>query len=140
MTLDPEASKTCTIIFPWGKYFYLRRPTGIAGSPDIFQVKMSELMVAMKFVHVYIDDLLCILWASMDDHLQKLDRNQESNNVSVPEIIRVFHFEKCFLFKLCGTSKIKNFALSKAVLYHIWKIKHHRNTLKRGFHGAWGWI
>ena len=38
--LDPDASKICTIIFPWGKYSYLRLPMGIAGSPDIFQAKM----------------------------------------------------------------------------------------------------
>ena len=33
--LDPDASKICTIIFPWGKYSYKRLPMGIAGSPDI---------------------------------------------------------------------------------------------------------
>ena len=40
--LDPDASKICTIIFPWGKYSYLRLLMGIAGSPDIVQAKMSE--------------------------------------------------------------------------------------------------
>ena len=45
---------------------------GIAGSPDIFQTKMSELMVALKFVKTYLDDLLCITWESLDDHPQKL--------------------------------------------------------------------
>jgi hypothetical protein len=34
--LDLDASKICTIIFPWGKYSYLRLPMGIAGSPDTF--------------------------------------------------------------------------------------------------------
>ncbi len=34
--LDPDASKICTIIFPWGKYSYKRLPMGIAGSPDNF--------------------------------------------------------------------------------------------------------
>jgi hypothetical protein len=34
--LDPDASKICTIIFPWGKYSYKRLPMGIAGFPDIF--------------------------------------------------------------------------------------------------------
>jgi hypothetical protein len=42
--LDPDASKICTIIFPWEKYSYKRLPMGIAGSPDIFQGKMLELM------------------------------------------------------------------------------------------------
>ncbi len=37
--LDPDASKICTIILPWGKYSYKRSPMGIAGSPDIFQEK-----------------------------------------------------------------------------------------------------
>ncbi len=34
--MDPDASKICNIIFPWGKYSYKRLPMGIAGSPDIF--------------------------------------------------------------------------------------------------------
>ena len=45
---------------------------GIAGSPEIFQAKMSELMVALANVRTYLDDLLCITRASLDDHLQKL--------------------------------------------------------------------
>ena len=70
--LDPDASKICTIIFPWGKYSYQRLPMGIAGSPDIFQAKMSELMAALEFVRTYLDDLLCITKGSLDDHLDKL--------------------------------------------------------------------
>ncbi len=35
--LHPDASKICTIIFPWGKYSHKRLPTGIAASPYIFQ-------------------------------------------------------------------------------------------------------
>jgi hypothetical protein len=42
---------------------------GIAGSPNIFQEKISELMVALELVRTYLDDLLCINKASMDDHL-----------------------------------------------------------------------
>jgi len=42
MSLDLDASKICTIIFPWGKYSYKRLPMGIAGSPNIFQEKMSD--------------------------------------------------------------------------------------------------
>ena len=70
--LDPDASKICTIIFPWGKYSYLWLPMGIAGYPDIFQAKMSELMVALEFVRTYLDDLLCITKASLDEHLDHL--------------------------------------------------------------------
>jgi hypothetical protein len=58
--LDPDASKICTIIFPWGKYSYKRLPMGIAGSPDIFQAEMMKLMESLEYVRAYIDDLLCI--------------------------------------------------------------------------------
>ncbi len=70
--LDPDASKICTIIFPWGKNSYKRLPMGIAGSPDIFQAKMMELMESLEYVRAYIDDLLCISRESFDDHLDKL--------------------------------------------------------------------
>jgi hypothetical protein len=39
--LEPDASKICTSIFPWGKYSYKQLPMGIAGSQDIFPGKMS---------------------------------------------------------------------------------------------------
>eukprot|EP00804_Cyclotella_cryptica_P029391 CCRYP_013329-RA/>CCRYP_013329-RA protein AED:0.14 eAED:0.20 QI:0/0/0/1/0.5/0.33/3/0/844 len=70
--LDPDASKICTIIFPWGKYSYLRLPIGVACSPDIFQAKMSELMATLEFVRTYLDDLLYISKGSLEDHLSKL--------------------------------------------------------------------
>jgi hypothetical protein len=70
--LDPTASRICTIIFPWGKYSYKRLPMGVAGSPDIFQSKMSELMATLEFVRTYLDDLLCITKGSLRDHLDKL--------------------------------------------------------------------
>jgi hypothetical protein len=72
--LDPDASKICTIILQWRKYSYLRLPIGVACSPNIFQAKMSELMVTLEFVQTYIDDLLCITKGSLDDHLNKLKR------------------------------------------------------------------
>ncbi len=49
ISLDPDASNICTIIFPWGIYSYKRLPMGIAGSPDIFQEKMSDL-ATLEFV------------------------------------------------------------------------------------------
>ena len=72
ISLDLEAAKICTIIFPWGKYSYKRLPMGIAGSPDIFQEKMSNLMATLEFVRTYLDDLLIITKGSLEDHLEKL--------------------------------------------------------------------
>jgi hypothetical protein len=71
--LDPDASKICTIIFPWEKYSHKRLPMGIAGSPDIFQGKMSELMESLEYVRAYLDDLLCIYKLSLEDHIEKLE-------------------------------------------------------------------
>ena len=65
--LDPNASRICTIIFPWGKYSYKRLPMGIAGSPDIFQSKMSELMEDLEYAQAYLDNLLCISRSSLED-------------------------------------------------------------------------
>ena len=48
--LDSDAQKICNITFPWGKDSYLRLPMGVAGSPEIFQAKMSELMDTLEFV------------------------------------------------------------------------------------------
>ncbi len=72
--LDPDASKICTIIFPWGKYSYKQLPMGIAGSLDVFQGKMSELMEPLEYVQAYLDDLLCISRSSLKDHLENLKR------------------------------------------------------------------
>jgi hypothetical protein len=70
--LDPDSSKIHTLILQWGKYSYLWLPMGVVGSPDIFQAKLSELMVALEFVRAYLDDLLCITKASLDNHFDKL--------------------------------------------------------------------
>jgi hypothetical protein len=68
--LDSDASKICTIISSWGKNSYKRLPMDIAGSPDIFQGKMSELMESLEYIRVYSNDLLCIFRNSLEDHLE----------------------------------------------------------------------
>ena len=45
---------------------------GIAGSPDIFQEKMSNLMFDLEFVQTYLDDILVISKDTFKDHLAKL--------------------------------------------------------------------
>ena len=66
--LDPDAQKICTIVLPWGEYSYLRLPMEIAGGPDIFQEKMSDLMRTLEYVRTYIDDLLIITIGTFDEH------------------------------------------------------------------------
>jgi hypothetical protein len=62
-----------TIIFPWGKYSYLRLPMGFAGSADIFQAEMMDLMESLEYVRAYNDDLLVITRGTLEDHLDKLN-------------------------------------------------------------------
>ncbi len=71
--LDSDVSKIFTIIIPWGKCSYNTPPMGIAGSPVIFQEKMSELMETLEYVRAYLDNLLCISKLSLEDHLEKLE-------------------------------------------------------------------
>jgi hypothetical protein len=56
-----------------GKYSYKKLPMGIAGSPDIFQGKMLELMESLEYLRVYLDDLLCISKMRLENHLEKLE-------------------------------------------------------------------
>jgi hypothetical protein len=46
---------------------------GFAGSADIFQAEMGNLMASLEYVRAYIDDLLIITKGSLDDHLNKLE-------------------------------------------------------------------
>ena len=71
--LDPTAAKMCTFIFPWGKYSYQRLPMRFAGLADIFQAEMGNLMAALEYVRVYIDNLwlspraaMMITWANLN--------------------------------------------------------------------------
>jgi hypothetical protein len=70
--LNPRAAKMFTIIFPWGKYSYLRLPMGFAGSADIFQAEMIDLMETLEYVRAYIDNLLVITRGTLEDYLDKL--------------------------------------------------------------------
>ncbi len=45
---------------------------GFAGSADIFQAEMMDLMEALEYVRAYIDDLLVITRGTLEDHLDKL--------------------------------------------------------------------
>jgi hypothetical protein len=71
--LSPGSKRLCTIVLPFGKFEYQRLPMGLCNSPDIFQEKMSDLMLGLEFVRACIDDLLAITTSAFDDHLEKLE-------------------------------------------------------------------
>ena len=72
--LTPNVSRFCTVVLPWGKYEYLRLPIELCNSPDIFQEKVSKLMVGLEFARAYLDDLLLITKGDFDEHLVQLEQ------------------------------------------------------------------
>jgi hypothetical protein len=63
----------CTIILPFGKYEYQCLPMGLCNSPDIFQEKISELMLGLEFVFSFINDIFILTHSDWKDHITKLD-------------------------------------------------------------------
>jgi len=55
-----------------GQILIFALPMGYAGSADIFQAEMMDLMEALEYVRAYIDDLLVITRGTLEDHLEKL--------------------------------------------------------------------
>jgi hypothetical protein len=70
--LTLEASKLCIVLLLWGKYEYLRLLMGLCNSPDIFQEKMSELMIGLEFARAYINDLLVVSKRNFETHVLHL--------------------------------------------------------------------
>ena len=71
--LSEKSSDMCTIVTEFGKFRYKRLPMGVAGSPDIFQAKIYELMGDIEGVKAYIDDLLVIKKGTFSQHLEQLE-------------------------------------------------------------------
>ena len=71
--LSAKSKELCTIFTQWGKYEYQQLTVGMCNSPDIFQEKMSEILVGLDRVRVYIDDLLHVTKGSWTEHLSILE-------------------------------------------------------------------
>ncbi len=56
---------------------------GVAGSPDIFQEKMTSLMSDLEYVRAYIDDLLIFSKDSFKDHLTKVEKVKEMHKAGL---------------------------------------------------------
>ena len=86
IVLSPEAADMCTIVTEFGKFRYKRLPMGVAGSPDIFQAKINELLGDIDGIKAYIDDVLAIGKGSFEQHLQQLEevfRRCEKHNLKL---------------------------------------------------------
>lgn len=73
-SLTANASRMCTVVFPWVKYAYLRLPMGLCNSPDNFHEKMNDLMEGLHFARVYLDNILVISKVDLDKHLHHVEQ------------------------------------------------------------------
>ena len=69
--LSPESSMLTTFITPFGRYRFNRLPFGISSAPEVFQIKVSEILGDMEGVVGLIDDLL-VYGRSKEEHDERL--------------------------------------------------------------------
>jgi len=92
---------------------------GVAGSADIFQAEMSNLMASLEYIRAYIDDLLVITKGDLDDHLAKLEavfiRLQDAGlKVGGP-------VEKMSFFQIVHMTKVSTQIHSSISQYDVYK-------------------
>lgn len=58
VVLDEQSSKLTTFWTPFGRYRWTRLPFGIAPAPEIFQIKLQEVIEGLAGVECIADDLL----------------------------------------------------------------------------------
>ena len=72
MKMAKHVQKYLTIILQWGKYQYLKMPMGLSISTDVFQQEITKFFDRLKYVLVYIDDVLVLTKGAFKDHLEKI--------------------------------------------------------------------
>ena len=83
--LDDESKKLCTIVTPFGPYWYNRVPMGLCTSPGYAQAHMEEILRDIKENSVYLDDI-GIFTDTWEAHLEALQRTLtilEENNFTI---------------------------------------------------------
>lgn len=102
VVLDKPSSKLTTFWTPFGRYRWLRLPFGIASAPEIFQLKLQQIIQDLEGVECLADDLLIY---GVGDTLEEALRN---HNVCLRELLRRLDENNVKLnrskLKLCQTS------------------------------------
>ncbi|XP_055527066.1 uncharacterized protein K02A2.6-like [Wyeomyia smithii] len=91
VVLDEPSSKLTTFWTPFGRYRWTRLPFGIAPAPEIFQLKLQEVIHGLKGVECIADDLLVYgvgetfeeALINHNENLDKLLQRLEQNNVKL---------------------------------------------------------
>ena len=78
----PEDRLKTAFVVPWGQYEYTRIPFGIKTAPRFFQYAMVKILKPLKFVRVFLDDIL-IFSSTQKEHenhvVEVLDLLRKSN-------------------------------------------------------------
>ena len=93
--LSKNASNSCKMILPWGKYWYKHLPMGVANSPVVFHQKINYLFHVFEFIRVYIDDMLFLTKGYWTYHAQKLEltiNKLKGKNLNI--ILKILSSEK----------------------------------------------
>ncbi|XP_038063010.1 uncharacterized protein K02A2.6-like [Patiria miniata] len=69
--LHPDSQKLTTFITPFGRFCFNRLPFGITSAPELYQRIMSDLLVNLPGVVVYMDDVL-VTGATPEEHDARL--------------------------------------------------------------------
>ncbi|XP_062557795.1 uncharacterized protein K02A2.6-like [Armigeres subalbatus] len=91
VVLDEASSKLTTFWTPFGRYRWIRLPFGIAPAPEIFQMKLQEIIQGLEGVECIADDILIFgigdtLEEALANHtmcLEKLFYRLEEHNVKL---------------------------------------------------------
>lgn len=76
--LNEESSKLTTFWTPFGRYRWLRLPFGLNSSPEIFAMRMRQIVQGLKGVEILADDILVFgrgntMEEAMKDHNKNLE-------------------------------------------------------------------
>ncbi|XP_062556988.1 uncharacterized protein LOC134221827 [Armigeres subalbatus] len=91
VVLDKPSSKLTTFWTPFGRYRWTRLPFGIASAPEIFQLKLQQIIQGLKGVENLADDVLIFgvgetLEEALIDHnvcLRELCQRLDENNIKL---------------------------------------------------------
>ena len=74
--LDEKSSMITTFNTPFGRYRWKRLPFGISSAPEVFQLRMHQLVEGLSGIEVIADSLVVVGFGdSMEDAIQNHDQN-----------------------------------------------------------------
>ena len=82
--LDERSSRLTTFNTPYGRYRYKRMPFGICSAPEVFQMKMHQLIEGLDSIEVVADDFVVVGYG----------RTVEEANLDHDQRLRTF-LERC---------------------------------------------